>query len=152
MTETKRETHRSIVERYFEGVRSGDPEIGTLFSEDVVWTAPQSSPVGRRHEGRAAVLELMGKGVGLYDASRPMQMEIDAMAADGDHVFAEMTLSARTLAGAPYRNHYVFVFRIRDGLIVEVREHLDSLYAQRMLFDPVGQRSPLDSGLASAAD
>ena len=33
---------------------------------------------------------------------------------------------------------------IRDGRIAEVREHLDTHYAQRILFDPVGQSSPLD--------
>jgi len=145
MTDSGPEAQRAIVERYFKAVRAGDPNIGALISEDAVWIAPQSSPVGRRHEGRAAVLELMGKGVGLYDMSHPMEMEIDAIAAEGEHVFVEMTLSARTLAGEPYRNHYVFVFRIREGLIVEIREYLDTLYGQRMLFDPVGQSSPLDS-------
>ena len=69
----------------------------------------------------------------------------DAMAAEGEHVFVEMTLRARTVAGEPYRNHYVFVFRIREGLIVEIHEHLDTLYAQKLLFDPVGWSSPLDS-------
>jgi ketosteroid isomerase-like protein len=145
MTGSSPEAQRTLVERYFTAVRAGDPDIGALFSEDAVWIAPQSSPVGRRHEGRAAVLELMGKGVGLYDMSHPMEMEIHAMAAEGEHVFVEMTLSARTLAGEAYRNHYVFVFRIRKGLIIEIREYLDTLYGQRMLFDPVGQSSPLDS-------
>lgn len=145
MTDSDPETHRAIVERYFASVQSGDPEIGALFSDDAVWIAPQSSPLGRRHEGRAAVLELMGNGVGLYDLSQPMEIEVDTMAAEGEHVFVEMTLSARTLAGEPYLNHYVFVFRIRDGLITEIREYFDSHYGQRMLFDPVGQRSPLDS-------
>jgi len=145
MTDSGPEAHRAIVERYFASVGSGDPEIGALFSDDAVWIAPQSLPVGRRHEGKAAVLELMGKGVGLYDMSLPMEMEIDAMAAEDEHVFVEMTLRARTLAGEAYRNHYVFVFRIRGGLIVEIREHLDTLYAQKLLFDPVGQRSPTES-------
>jgi ketosteroid isomerase-like protein len=145
MTDSNRESHRAVVERYFANVQSGDPEIGALFAEDAVWIAPQSSPVGRRHEGRAALLEVMGKGVGLYDMDHPLEMEIDAMAAEGEHVFVETTLRARTLAGEPYRNHYVFVFRIREGLIVEIHEHLDTLYAQKLLFDPVGWSSPLDS-------
>lgn len=145
MTESSRVTQRAIVERYFASVQSGDPEIGSLFSEDAVWIAPQSSPFGRRHEGRAAVLELMGQGVGLYDTSRPMEMEINAMAAEGEHVFVEMTLSARTAAGEPYRNDYVFLFRVRAGLIVEIHEYLDTLYGQKLLFDPVGQSSSLDA-------
>jgi len=126
-------------------VQSGDPEIGALFCEDVVWIAPQSSPVGRRHAGKSAVLALMGTGIGLYDADQPMQFAFDAIAAEGDVVFVEMTLEAKTRAGLPYLNHYVFVFRMRDGKISEVREHLDTFYAQRLLFDPAGQSSPLDT-------
>jgi ketosteroid isomerase-like protein len=104
-----------------------------------------ASDSGRRHEGKEAVLRLMSGGVGLYDAESPMEIEREAIAATGDHVFVEMTMNARTGQGQPYTNHYVFVFRMRDGLIVEVHEHLDTLYAQRKLFDPIGQRSPMDT-------
>ncbi len=141
-----RSENRALVERYFDMVAGGDPEIGTLFSQDAVWVTPQSSPMGRRHEGKSAVLALMSGGVGLYDAETPMEIRRDAIAAAGDRVFVEMTMNARTGQGEPYRNHYVFVFQIREGLIVEVHEHLDTLYAQRKLFDPVGQKSPIDSG------
>lgn len=139
------ERNRALVERYFDLVASGSPEIATLFAEDAVWVTPQSSPMGRRHEGKQAVLALMSGGVGLYDPETPMDIQRDAVAATGETVFVEMTMNARTGQGEPYRNHYVFVFQIRDGLIVEIHEHLDTLYAQRKLFDPVGQKSPLDA-------
>ena len=139
------ESPRALVERYFSMMQAGDPAIGDLFDEDAVWVAPQSSPVGRRHVGKDAVLELMGQGVGLYDADEPMQIHFDAMVGEGETVFVEFRLDARTGSGEPYLNHYVFVFRVRDGRIVEIHEHLDTHYAQRKLFDPVGQASPLDS-------
>ncbi len=141
---TETERNRALVERYFEMVANGDPDVATLFAADACWVAPQSNPLGRHHEGKAAVLELMASGVGLYDASHPMDIRREAVAASGDRVFVEMTIVARTRGGEPYRNHYVFVFRVREGQIVEVHEHLDTLYAQRRLFDPVGQHSPLD--------
>ncbi len=136
--------NREVIRRYFEMVSSGDPEIGTLFAADAVWRTPSSSPMTGPFEGTAAVLELMGGGVGLYDATQPLLIEQNAVAAEGDFVFVEMTMTARTGKGADYQNQYVFVFRLRDGLIVEVHEHLDTLYAQRLLFDPVGQASPLE--------
>jgi ketosteroid isomerase-like protein len=144
MDDSLLDTNSALVERYFEMVASGDPEIASLFAEDARWVAPQSSPVGQFHNGKAAVLELMGSGVGLYDSSHPMDIQREATAASGDHVFVEMTMEARTAQGEAYRNHYVFVFQIRGGLICEVHEHLDTLYAQRLLFDPIGQASPLD--------
>ena len=137
--------NREIVERYFSLMQAGAPEIEALFTQDARWLAPQSSPLGRRHEGKAAVLELMGSGVGLYDSTQPMTIEFDAIAAEGEYVFVELTLSATTGSGKPYRNHYVFVFRLRDGLIAEIHEHLDSLYTQRMLFDRAASASPQDS-------
>ena len=145
MTESTPAVHRAIVLRYFEMMQQGDPELAALLRDDVCWVAPQSSPVGRRHEGLAAVLELMQTGVGLYDMSQPMDLDIEAVAAEGQHVFVELRLRATTGAGKPYANHYVFVFRFQSGRIAEIHEHLDTHYAQRTLFDPVGQASWLDA-------
>ncbi|MAG34160.1 MAG: limonene-1,2-epoxide hydrolase [Deltaproteobacteria bacterium] len=144
--------NQELVERYLEGVASGDPEIAGLIAEDVRWLVPQSSPIGRLHEGKAAVLEMMAAGLGLYARDRPMEIEPEAIVAAGDQVFVEMTIKATTAQGASYKNHYVMVFRLRDRLIAEVHEHLDTLYAQRKLFDPAGQRSPLDRMADPSAD
>ncbi len=139
------ERNLALIDRYFELMASGDPEIAALFADDARWVTPASSPMAGPFEGKAAVLELMGGGIGLYDAEHPFEIHQDAVAATGESVFVEMTMVARTGQGEPYKNRYVFVFTIRDGLICEVHEHLDTLYAQKLLFDPVGQRSPLDS-------
>ncbi len=135
----------ALVDRYFELLQKGDAAIAELFAKDARWLAPQSSPVGRLHDGLDAVLALMASGLGLYDTTRPMQIERTSGLAGEEIVYVEMTIRATTGQGEPYENHYVMVFQIRDGRIAEVREHVDSLYAQRLLFDPVGQRSPLDT-------
>ncbi len=134
----------ALVDRYFEQLQKGDPGIRELFAPDARWLAPQSAPVGRRHEGIDAVMSLMAGGLGLYDLTRPMQIERTASLAGEKLVYVEMTIRATTKAGEPYENHYVMAFQIAGGRIVEVREYVDSLYAQHMLFDPAGQPSPLD--------
>ena len=49
-----------------------------------------------------------------------------------DHTgFAER---ARTTTGAPYENRCIGVFVVRDGLIHEVREYMDTQYAARVAF------------------
>ena len=103
-----------LIDAYFDRVGSGDPSVADLFSDDVVWRTPQSSPMAGPYIGKAAVLELMSGGVGLYDPSVPMKLRRDAIAANGEQVFVEMTITARTGQGEPYENHYVFVFTIRD--------------------------------------
>jgi ketosteroid isomerase-like protein len=138
------------VRDYFDAMGRGDSSLPDLLTEDVTWWAPPSSELGGIHEGRDAVLRLMGSGVGLYDRDTPMQVDIRSMVAEGDRVCVEvdirsmvaegdrvcveMTLEARTARGEHYLNHYHFAFRLRDGRICEVREHLDTLYAQRKLF------------------
>jgi ketosteroid isomerase-like protein len=85
----------------------------------------------------------MGSGVGLYDPETPLDMQRLATAANDEQVFVELRIRARTGAGEAYDNQYVFVFTLQNGQIAEVHEHLDTLYAQRRLFDPIGQQSPL---------
>ena len=135
----------ALVDRYFDLLGKGDPTIAELFAKNARWLAPQSAPVGRLHEGLAAVLALMASGLGLYDTTRPLQIERTASLAGDELVYIEMTIRATTKQGEPYENHYVMVFQIRDDRIHEVREYVDSLYAQRLLFDPAGQPSPLDA-------
>ena len=144
MNESRTDSKIELVDRYFDCIGRGDPSVADLLAPDIIWLAPASAPVGRRHEGRDAVLALMGTGIDLYDPETPLAIEREAIASSGDRVFVEMTITAKTAAGEDYLNQYVFVFTIREGLIVEIHEHLDSLYAQRKLFDPVGQASPLD--------
>jgi hypothetical protein len=130
------EANKRAVERYFAAMRTGDPRLPELLTEDVTWWVPKSSPLGGLHEGRAKVLALMGRGVELYDASTPMQIAIEQLVAEGEWVCAMLTIDARTAQGAPYHNDYHFAFRLRDGKICAVREYVDTLTAQRLLFDP----------------
>jgi len=138
----------ALVDRYFELLRAGDPGIAALFAPDARWLAPQSAPVGRRHEGLDAVLALMASGIGLYDTTRPLDVDRTACLAGDERVYVEMTIRATTKAGEPYENHYVMVFELRDDRIVEVREYVDSHYVQRKLFDPAGMTSPMDAARA----
>jgi ketosteroid isomerase-like protein len=126
--------NKEIVRRYFDAMRRGDPSLPDFLSDDVTWWVPASSEMGGTHEGKQAVLGLMAGGTDLYDTSTPMRVEIEAMVAEDDRVCVQMTLEARSARGEDYRNHYHFAFRLREGRICEVREYLDTLYAQEKLF------------------
>lgn len=126
--------NKRLVRRYFEAMRNGDPELPQLLADDVTWWAPPSSELGGLHAGKDAVLRLMASGTGLFDLGHPMETVIERIIAEEDWVSVQMTLEARTARGDDYRNHYHFAFRVADGRICEVREHLDTLYAQQKLF------------------
>ena len=108
------------------------------FSMSTARSSSRASPVTsvglKEQAGKEAVLRLMADGTGLCDCTRPVQVGIEQMIAEDDWVSVEMTLGARTARGEDSRSHHHFAFRVADGRICEVREHLDTLYAQQKLF------------------
>jgi hypothetical protein len=124
---------KALVRRWFEAMRTGDPKLPELLADDVSWWVPPSSPLGGLHEGKAKVLALMGQGVGLYDG--PLAITLESLIAEGDRAAVELVIDGRSAKGEPYHNHYHFAFRARDGRICAVKEYVDTLYAQRKLFD-----------------
>jgi hypothetical protein len=57
------------------------------------------------------------------------------MVAEGDKVAVELVITGRSAKGKDYRNHYHFLFTIRDGKIKAVKEYVDTLYSQKVLFE-----------------
>ena len=135
------EANKELVRRYLRAMSSGDPSLPDLFTDDVTWWVPPSSPLGGVREGKAAVLALMSSGVGLYDTSVPFGIEVEAMVAEGDWVALQMVMTARTAKGRDYRNFYHWAFRMRDGRICAVKEYVDTKYAHDLLFAPGGASS-----------
>lgn len=127
--------NKEIVRKYFEAVNKGDSEtvVGT-FADDCVWWVPPGSDMAGTYEGKEAVLGLFGQGVALYDPNTPLKVEIQELVADGDKVAAQVVISAKTAKGKPYKNHYHFAFRLRNGQFVHVKEYVDTAYAHRVLF------------------
>jgi ketosteroid isomerase-like protein len=127
--------NKETIRRYFQAVGSGDFDtVVATFADDVVWWVPPSSPMAGTYEGKEAVLGMFARGTGLY-APEPMTIEIEGLTAEDDRVAAEVVISATTAKGAPYRNHYHFLFELGGGQIRSVKEYVDTLYAQRTLFD-----------------
>ena len=53
------EASKRAIQNYFEKMGSGDPETAALFTEDVTWWVPPSSPLGGTHEGETQVVTSM---------------------------------------------------------------------------------------------
>ena len=128
------EASKRVVERYFEAMRTGAPDLPDLLADDVTWWVPEASPLGGTHAGKAAVLALMGSGTDLYDPTVPFEITIESIIAEGGRVAVQLVMEARTARGEPYRNDYHFAFEVADGKIAAVREYLDTLYVQQKLF------------------
>ncbi len=127
--------NKKVIRDYFDALGKGDfPTALGYFAEDITWWVLPSSPLAGTYDGKNAVLDLFGKGTGLYDASVPLQPEVVGLVAEGDKVACELIISGRTAKGQDYKNHYHFLFEVKGGKITGAKEYVDTLYAQRTLF------------------
>lgn len=130
MTSNGANANRQLVLDHFAAKAARDPDaLRAQLADGVRWWAPRSTAgrgLPRPVEGTDAVLALL-MTVGLYRAEGRTYTLHHVLADDGAAA-AHVTLSAVTVSGRPYENRYVFVFEIRDGLIQEVWEHLDTAY------------------------
>jgi NADPH:quinone reductase-like Zn-dependent oxidoreductase/ketosteroid isomerase-like protein len=128
---------KTVVTRYVEAVAAGDlPTIRASFAPDVVWTYPGDLPLSGDWKGRDMVVdEFLGAAAGnLFAPGAPVTIKLVNVIADGEQVFAEWTAQVTARAGGAYDNKCGGVFTVRDGLIVAVREYLDTDHARRVLF------------------
>lgn len=125
---------KKLVKTYFKRIQTGDPKLPEMLADDVTWWVPPGSDMAGTYEGKAKVLELMGSGVGLYDPSVPMKIEVEEMVAEGNTVCVQFVLTGRSAKGRDYRNHYHFVFKLKRGKIWRVKEYVDTKYAHDVLF------------------
>jgi uncharacterized protein len=128
---------KAVVTRYVEAVAAGDlPTIEASFSPEVEWTYPGDLPLSGTWRGRDTVInDFLGKAAGsLFAADAPVVIKLVNILADGDQVFAEWTARATARSGQAYENRCGGVFTVHDGLIVAVREYLDTDHARRVLF------------------
>jgi uncharacterized protein (TIGR02246 family) len=127
---------RSVVQRYVAAAQAGDVDaIRELFAPEATWTlAGGDLPIAGTWRGRDTIVhDFLQTALSHY---RPgsVSLEITGMIAEGDRVVVQWTSRARTRDGRPYENGCIGVFTVRDGLIRDVREYMDTLYARDTAF------------------
>ena len=127
------ERNRALVTKAYDGLAKGDPTHFTaLFAPDIEWRVMGSSAWSKHLKGLEAVQrDLVGPLFARIDG--PYLTTAEVVLADGDRVAVIAKGNAATVDGGRYDNDYCFVFRMRDGMIVEVREYMDTILADKAL-------------------
>lgn len=125
------EANKRVVREQMAAMERMDAEAqGVLMTEDVQWWVPQSavesSGLARPLAGKEAVVGLLGGAEAFFSE---MHWTIDHVVAEGDHVAVHAHMQGRTASGNDYLNYYHFLYRLKDGRIAEVWEHVDTAYA-----------------------
>ena len=129
MTES---ANKQIVRDFYASAARGDLDASfALVADDVVWNNIGSTRFSGSYRGKQTLIEnLLGPLFGAL--KNGIAMRVDDLIAEGDLVAVLATGSAETHAGVPYNNSYCQVFRIRGGLIAEVREYMDTALVDRV--------------------
>lgn len=140
MTEALQSQPQLIVQQTLNAIGNGDlAGITADFADDAVWEVVGGSflPHGNRFIGKTAIDEdFFGRTLPeLFDLTEPFRLDIPAMHTDVDAgtVVVEWVWNAKARRGGDYSNRYCVVFEVRGGLVREVREYVDSAYAQNLL-------------------
>lgn len=102
----------------------GQTFFDDVLAPDVVWTIKGSGPSAGVYRGRQELIDRAVKPLSSQLKS-PIRPTVHHLWAEGDHVVIHWDGEAVAKDGKPYRNSYVWIFRMRDGRAAEVTAFLD---------------------------
>lgn len=124
--------NQTIVREAFEKWRAGDNIFAELLAPDVVWTIHGSGPVAGTYRSVQDFVERASAPL-ISRLATPLVPDVHNIWADGNTVIIRFDGSATTTSGAPYRNQFVWIFRMEQGSVVEAEAFLDLLAYQEVV-------------------
>ena len=111
---------------YFDAVTAGDLPDSLLTDDFSAWTTGTGPMARGDYQGAIRLLARM--------CQTPIRFTIDAITAEDDRAVAEARSTATLIDGQPYANTYVFCFRIREGRIASIAEHMNLAIVREKLY------------------
>ena len=102
-------------------------------ADDVSWRWMGLRSWSKTVEGKQQVVSELLDGV--EETITSFSVQVHHILADGEHVVVEHTGHNTTPDGRRYDNNYCWVLNIRDGLIREVREYMDTQLVTEIFAD-----------------
>ena len=96
----------------------------TLLAENMYFKMSGNTPLSGEAFSKNEFLETVGNVMALLD--EPIKLNVKEVIDGGDWVVSIADGEATTLLGEPYNNEYCHVWKVKDGLIIELREFLDT--------------------------
>ena len=121
---TVEDRNRELVRRFFAALNAGDTAalVDAYADDGEVWTSGRTLisgtfPKERVRESAGGIFEAFPHGI---------EFTIHAMTAEGERVAVEAESRGVHASGRLYNNLYHFLFRFRDGKLVNLREYMDT--------------------------
>jgi uncharacterized protein len=118
----------AIMRRGYEAFNKGDLDtVSELFDESAVWHLPGRSSLANDYQGREAILAYFGRLGQLTGGT--FQAALQQLLADDDDRVVGIQHSTADRDGKHLDVRDSIVFQLRDGRIIDGREHFEDLYA-----------------------
>jgi ketosteroid isomerase-like protein len=118
----------AVMRRAYEAFNTGDVDTLTaLFDEGAVWHLPGRSSFAADYQGRDATLAYFGQLA--QETGGTFRAELEHLAADDDGHVVGIHRSTGDRNGKHLDVADSIVFELKDGRIVDGREHFEDLYA-----------------------
>ena len=118
----------AIMRRAYEAFNTGDVETLTeLFDESAVWHLPGRSSMADDYQGRDATLAYFGR-IG-QESGGTFRAELQDLTADDDDRVVGIQRSTGDRNGKHLDVGDCIVFQLKDGRVIDGREHFEDLYA-----------------------
>ena len=128
--DTAASRNKETVRQAFEGWRAGNNVFAQLLAPDVVWTIHGSGPVAGTYRSREDFVERASLPL-ISRLATPLVPRVHHIWAVDDTVIIRFEASATTTSGGAYGNQFVWIFRMRDDVVVEAEAFLDLVAYQR---------------------
>jgi ketosteroid isomerase-like protein len=116
--------HKDTVIEFFNACNNHDSDaIAAFYAPNGGHTVTGRLPISGFHTGE----QMRELSKGIMDAfPAGMVFEIKEVAEDGDTVFCEVESKGVHVTGAPYHQHYAWVFKFNNGLVMSSKEYFDT--------------------------
>jgi ketosteroid isomerase-like protein len=126
--------NEATVRKFFEVLNTGDLAVlKALFHKDAQWVVRvKNIPGAGTHKGRDFICgEFLAPVRDAFVDGDP-KTTITNVVAQGDWVALQSrAVGKRRSDGKVYDNEYAWFIKIKDGQILEIHEHMDSLYTSK---------------------
>jgi ketosteroid isomerase-like protein len=132
------EENKKVIADFLAAMSRGDTEyILDAYADDgMLWTMGNTLISGQYN--KAQIKEFAD---GIYDAfPNGLTFTVHGMVAEGDKVAVEATSEGAHVSGVVYSNQYHFLFTVRDGKLLQMKEYMDTELATDILMG--GQKRP----------
>ena len=121
---SQEEDNKQLVRQFFEAMSSGD----VAFMVDAYDDAGTVQTMGNTLiSGTYDKEQIRGFADGIYEAfPQGLSFTVVGVTAEGERVAVEAESSGKHASGKDYNNFYHFLFTIRDGKIISLKEYLDT--------------------------